>query len=132
MGLFSKFKQSDLYFLYKTGISRSTVKGICRDLSNRYLTPNNPGKQYIPGLGEIEVVTSLPLLKVTINGTYWFDRSCVVIQSLGEQIPLWDKRVEDVLLLFKFFRDHGIAIPMNNEGVIYYRMPGEHEDVGHA
>lgn len=133
MGPISSFFQfflntpTNLYFFLRLGIRRSTVRRICRDLSNRYLTPSQPGKLSLPlSLGEVDVITSTPKMLFDIDDKYWINRKTLTVAlPNGDEFPMWDERARGVVLLFKHFRDSGISIPSNMTGVTYFRMPEE-------
>lgn len=117
---------SSIYFYFRTGLKESEVRKICRDLSNLFLTYQKPG---IVDSLDVEIVTATPMMLLTFGdaryGKYWVSRSTLIVYFHEEKFSLWDKRAEVVLHLFKHFKENGIQIPRNNDGVTYIRMPDE-------
>jgi hypothetical protein len=112
---------SSIQFYFKVGIRPSQAFRICRELSNRFYTDQQPGK-----IGEeIKIVTIHRDLMIEIDGLSFFVNRKTLRVTLGmyNDVPMWEAPA--VASLFRYFQENGITIPRNDSGVTYYAMPGE-------
>jgi hypothetical protein len=113
---FEMLKAWLLFFLHAWR-SPNTYRKLFRDISSCYFTPQAPGKATIAGF-VVDCITSSQRMIVTIDGAalFYINRDTLLVrtQQIEEDMPLYDRRIRPLKLVFDEMIRKGMPFKMSD------------------